>query len=244
LVFKGFDFGDELKNYKTLPHVSLGDFPLRYCVASTPRSGTRYAAALLSKSGLCCGHEQYFCVDKIILQSCLPYFGDSSWLSVPFLHLLPDDAILFHQVRNPIKTIQSCVGPNNKGRFYDYSKDRRPESPWFAFHHDHTIDWEWPDTSDPIAMENHFWCEWHERIEEEGRKHRYIRYRVEDMDENVVRVMFSILGQRSSYDRQKVRDALGMVSKKTNHRGDRGKADASIITPRTRKLAEKYGYEF
>ena len=88
------------------PPVSIQ--PIKYVVVSSPRSGTGYTAEVLNRLGLNCGHETWFFPGRTLYQKHgEKFWGDSSWLAVPFLVKMPMGTLILHQLRNPIKTLDS-----------------------------------------------------------------------------------------------------------------------------------------
>lgn len=81
----------------------------RFVVTGTARSGTAYLGALLGGLGLRVGHEDVFGPRTRAFDGWHGQDGDSSWLAAPFLDDL-DDALVFHQVRHPLKVVRSLVG--------------------------------------------------------------------------------------------------------------------------------------
>ena len=232
--------------YKNLPIVSLGKYPIRYCIASCPRSATRYIATILNDMGLNCGHEQYFTPQENILNSIIPYFGDSSWLSIPFLDRLPKEAVLFHQTRDPLKTINSCLTAGKRGRFGSYNKEIEPSYPWFAFHWHHSLDWDWPDNT-PLGMENYWYYKWHSLIDDAGERHvqrggTYFRYRIEDIGVDLLSQIYEILGQ--DFSPEKAQSVLDRVHKTVNKRGNPADYTSEVLTDLVKELAQSYGYDY
>jgi hypothetical protein len=80
-----------------------------FVVTGTARSGTTYMAALLGGLGLDLGHEDLFGPRTRSFDGWHGKLGDSSWLAAPFLGDL-GDALVFHQVRHPLKVARSLLG--------------------------------------------------------------------------------------------------------------------------------------
>ena len=231
-----------LENYRDLEETSRGPYPICYVVASTPRSATRYIATLLSQIGWACGHEQYFTIGETITSSTpTGVFGDSSWLGVPFLKRLPDTATLFHQIRNPVKTIASAVTGGNTGRFRNGMRNR-PNFPWHAFAYDHSDDWDWP-SRDPIEMECYFWWRWHKMIEEAKRVHQgpVYTYRIEDIGLNVLESMSRRIP--TFLNRKLARNVLAQIPRTVNKReAPYSGLKRENLPEYVRDLAKDYGY--
>jgi len=80
-----------------------------FVVTGCARSGTTYMAALLSGLGLRLGHEVVFGPRTRGFTDWGDRHGDSSWLAAPFLDQI-EDALVFHQLRHPLKVVRSLVG--------------------------------------------------------------------------------------------------------------------------------------
>jgi hypothetical protein len=93
-------------------------------VTGAARSGTAYTAELLRQlSGLPVSHEDVFGLHERTAEGLkvggktLDPFGDPpswgyyricvSWLAMPFLDRLPEDVLVIHQIRHPIRAIRS-----------------------------------------------------------------------------------------------------------------------------------------
>lgn len=166
---------------------------IAYVVATTPRSGTGYAASLLSSLGLNCGHEKSFNPGPCNYRKAFPIWGDASWLSIPFLKNLPSTTLVLHQIRNPVKTLDSMMARRQlRGRFKPEHKI--PRGPYTNFLKKNTNGgWESCDAEDRLVK---FWIEWHTRIEADilacGLQH--FRYRIEDVDESLLHTIAEKLG--------------------------------------------------
>lgn len=177
---------------------------LRFIVAATGRSGTVYAARLLTSLGIPCGHESIFsekglsvAIDRlsnlskyelshcsthdIIQNTPIPKWLDenivaeSSYLVVPFLDI-PQlaDIPLIHIVRHPMDVISSFV----KGLNY-FSNETPGDDPWQKIIYDflpslHHINGQ-------IERACHFYIKWNEAIEVHSKKRPYIRLNVENI---------------------------------------------------------------
>jgi hypothetical protein len=93
-----------------------------FLVAATSRSGTTYTAMALSRLGFRCGHEQVFSPWKPWgFRGWGDFDGDSSCYAVPYLHQLPGETLIIHQVRDPLAVIRSIA---NWGIFRSFSPGR------------------------------------------------------------------------------------------------------------------------
>jgi hypothetical protein len=94
-----------------MPPYTLRPFVVTGCA----RSGTTYASVALTRLGLRCGHEVVFGPDTRAFTGFRGQHGDASWLAVPFLDQLPDDTLVLHRVRHPLRVVRSLLGI----RFFD-----------------------------------------------------------------------------------------------------------------------------
>jgi len=86
---------------------------MRLVITGCGRSGTQWITSVLHHLGLNISHERFFDHGVDPLTRNLNYSkstwnvdAEASWLAVPFLHLLPNDVAIWHQLRNPYKVIQ------------------------------------------------------------------------------------------------------------------------------------------
>jgi hypothetical protein len=152
---------------QSIPNQAMSQ--LNYIVVSTPRSGTRYTARLLSACGLNCSHEGQFRFNKIWSEvgwglenkSRTAPWGDSSWLAAPYLQHVPDDVIIIYQMRNPIDTIISITRQNLTTEPYI-----KPGQ--FAWE---TVNSMYPgalrEDMEPLQVSMKFWSCWHRMIQDQ-----------------------------------------------------------------------------
>lgn len=224
--------------------------PIKYIVVSSPRSGTGYTAEVLSHLGLNCGHETWFFPGRTIYHKRgEEFWGDSSWLATPYLDKMPPTTLVLHQLRNPIKTLDSMMArrqlrgckPGGKGPRGEYTK----------FLKLYFENWESEESQqDRLAR---FWVEWNLKIEEQENNPnlRYLRFKIEDMNEELLLSITSLIGAPMPNPKQ-LQLAL-KTSKNTNHRV----GQANRITPwaeeflgakdneaaeRVRSFSKRYGY--
>ena len=103
-----------------------------FVVTGCARSGTAYTAAVLSGLGLRCGHEVVFGPRTRGFDGWHGQHGDSSWLAAPFLDQL-GDALVFHQVRHPLKVVRSLVGVRffaDRGAAFLHGDDAYTRAKW------------------------------------------------------------------------------------------------------------------
>jgi len=218
---------------------------ISYVVVSTPRSGTLYTAKLFSALGLRCTHEQYFSARRRLLtDESQPLFGDSSWLAAPFLEALPRDTLILHQVRDPIRTINSLIhtgicSPSRLGEFEALGPTPPTAHPFGLFLWCHTS---FPDMKVPEEeLAILFWCYWHRLIERRGAGRRYFRYRLEDIGPDLLHELsVMITGQA---DRPMIEETWHTIPRDINTRGVAPQPVTQQTLPKeARQLASKYGF--
>ena len=126
-------------------------------------------ATILNDLALNCGHENYFGFAnypefRALTEAQLDFFGDSSWLSVPYLGTLPKTCLLLHQVRDPLKTLNSCLASNG-GRFARIPPGNSPYHS-FAFNNVDTSNWPKENSLKSAKIrEQLWWVAWMKKIE-------------------------------------------------------------------------------
>lgn len=177
-----------------------------FVVTGCGRSGTSYAATVLTAAGIPCGHEELFHPRVRSLPDFGTRRGDASWLAAPFVSKLPDGTVVLHQVRDPVQVIGSFYGLRFLGSRGLYSF-RRPSGPprllWhelksrvlrargepvfmardfqkFVARHEPTV----LDGRDTLDRCVRYWIAWNERVESEATRAGlpYLRYRLEDFE--------------------------------------------------------------
>ena len=200
------------------------------------RSGTKYAAKLWSELGYRCGHEAVFNIFKVQDPS-LPAQGfagptekdgDSSFLAAPMLSGLPADCVIFHQIRDPLEVIRSHLGI----RFF--AEPSVPSIYLADNHHDFVeyIERFCPEVgAERTEVERcmRYWVSWNRLIADAGRERptRYLRYRVEDFDVELVTSMAALFGD--ALDPRAVERALASVGRRTNSRPRDESADWATL---------------
>lgn len=76
-----------------------------FLIAGCGRSGTKWAAELLTALGYPCGHEEQFSYDR---EGPLTA-SESSWLAVPHLDSVPPSTRILRVMRDPFKVVQSAM---------------------------------------------------------------------------------------------------------------------------------------
>ena len=91
---------------------------MRAIITGTPRSGTKFTAAVLNACGVPTTHEHAFVHDRrlqnqIVTQQWIddpaPLKAEVSWFVWPIADEIPDGALVFHQVREPWACIDSLA---------------------------------------------------------------------------------------------------------------------------------------
>jgi hypothetical protein len=209
---------------------------LAYVVVSTPRSATLYTARLLTALGLACGHEAYFTPKgQSFFDELHGSFGDSSWLAAPFLMSLPQETVIFHQIRDPVNTINSMIYTKH------LSLTELKENPYVSFLRLHAGFANLSLSEEELACE--FWCTWHQLIEKgcEGRRH--LRYKIEDMSSELLRELVSFIPAKVSFNN--IIHALARVPEDCNTRGrPSGLITGDTLPLAVSELAAKYGYYY
>lgn len=84
---------------------------MRILVTGCGRSGTQYTTRLFSTLGLRACHERVYNHETdpsapFDAKRWGAWQAECSWLAVPHLHSIPDDVIVFHQLRDPRKIVR------------------------------------------------------------------------------------------------------------------------------------------
>lgn len=133
---------------------------LKYVVTAPARSGTTYAATVLSEAGAQCGHESVFnswgrdYASPPRWQNEQYWWGDSSYVAAPFMDRIKADGLkVVHLVRPPLDMIRSVVGIAHVGNI---------DNAWVRFldHHCHIT--QLPPGPQRAAA---YWVRWNEMIE-------------------------------------------------------------------------------
>jgi hypothetical protein len=191
--------------------------PQRVLVTGCARSGTGYAAALLSRLGLPCGHERLFAPDTVRDRrggwGALPRWppsvpAESSWLAAPFIERLAPGTLVVHLVRHPLAVVRSNLRIGFFHEPTDYLDFARAHLPG-------------PERGSPLAQAARYWVGWNALIERaiDQRGLAYMRLRLEDVDERSVRELLVRAGHAVPVE--EVRSALSEVPRDTNTRGRR-----------------------
>lgn len=121
-----------------------------FLITGCGRSGTAWAANLLTALGHPCGHEQIYSVNGP-----RPFTrSESSWLAMPFIWDLPSDVGIIRIMRDPYRVVQSAMVRgflrDTDGLYERYVATHRPHITHPADHLGRVIRWvsEWDDNFD------------------------------------------------------------------------------------------------
>lgn len=174
----------------------------RFVITGIGRSATKYTSDLLTAAGLQTSWEKTFKVNRRDPRDA--GVAESSWLAAPFLTELPEGTVVLHQIRDPLKWLQSWMR----------STVRWPGQ-HLQFINEHSRIFRWDRMSRPQA-DMLVWVRWHRMIEAqvETGKFPYLRYRVEDLDQGKVLEIANLIG--ATLDHDQLAKALKHVSRRTN----------------------------
>ena len=212
---------------------------MKYVICGTGRSGTTYIADLLTKVGMPTLHEKHWahvgCVatpsDVATQQWDHPDFlGEATAQVAPYLPL--PGVKTWHQVRHPLDTIGSFIGPFQLwGQVH--AQDHEGKG---CYHISHNFE----ETGNGLLDGIRFYVDWNLRCET-GNSYR--RWRLEDVDENLL----LSLGAEVGLDLSKtlVREALEEIETNVNTMGEhrRPKLPDHPASEALRKMAKRYGYD-
>ncbi len=237
---------------------------IRYVIASLPRSGTKYISKVLTKLGLKCAHEGHMRFNKCRLEwdDEPGIWGDSSWMTVPYIGFLPPGTVVFHQLRDPIKVLNSNLPPGGDSYFRTWDEhaglatDPFYNKPikWKRFIWEQTQDWIWPDKiaegpESPEEIERliHWWLNWNLWIEYSATRRSdlvYVRYKLEDMDADLLQNIASaiqpgIVGPRLQHCQNILKEVSTTINR---HRTPNDRITVEMLSPAARLLMYRYGY--
>jgi GT2 family glycosyltransferase len=202
----------------------------RFVITGTGRSGTRYAAAVLSALQISCGHELIYRPDGPI-----PWAnarGDSSWMAAPHLqdfYTEHPEGTVVHLLRNPLDVINSLVGIG----FFDDTQ-RAAHGPYRDYAEQHCPQAFLPNS--PAERAATFVVDWNRRIEPWAK----LRAKVEDLTPQAVQTIAQTVGSDPAL--LFVEKQLATVPTDLNHR-PRAALGWDDVPDRVRHLAVEYGYE-
>ena len=233
-VHTGVKVGHVKTRYLTEKEYDLSNEQQHFLITGTGRSGTGYAAQLLSRCLIPVGHEAVFNPKNIAAGNTGwgDYRGEASWLAAPSL---PLNVPTVQLVRNPLETLRSLVGIGFFGRTNPGHKDYED----YAFEALGSTNFQPTDDRQEIIDRCvDFMYEWSAMIEAADVQ----RFRVEDLtDINVLNDMILLLiGKRM--DKAKIDEAIKDVATDVNTR----RRDETITWEdgggRLIELAERWGY--
>lgn len=214
----------------------------RFLVTGCARSGTGCAAQLFTALGLPCGHEALF--NPIQLSSAEITWpesrcGESSWLAGPLLAYLPAGTAVLHQVRSPLSVIRSLVRIRHFELPTLYKEFAEELCPRMA-------------QGDGLERSLRYWWLWNQEVEQGALRAGlpYRRYRVEDLDLELVLELLELVGAES-ISPERVQTVLDERPKDYNTCGDKA-LDSGLdwstmpdSEPRRQvlSLARRFGYE-
>ena len=240
---------------------------IRYLVASFPRSGTKYIAKVLTELGQNCGHEKHFTSSMggsgtVYLDNGPDVWGDASWMATPLVSKLPSGTVVFHQLRDPIKVLNSNLPPGGDSYFRTWDENAGLKSdplynkpiPYKRYIWESTQDWVWPGgvaegTESPEEIERliHFWVNWNLWIEFSAMRRSdlvYVRYKLEDLDANLLHNIGSVIQPGVVPPRlQHCQEVLNKVPTTLNrHRTPNERITYEMLPPAAKLLMYRYGY--
>lgn len=137
---------------------------MRFVITGASRSGTTYAAELLTVAGLACGHEAMFHWDnryRVIASDSERFEGDSSYVPAPIVDQLARQLVVIHLVRPPLDMIRSVVGiAQHHPVWQPWIADVTP-NPWVRFVDRHAGVLAVPAGPQRAAT---YWLRWNELI--------------------------------------------------------------------------------
>ena len=201
---------------------------LKFLLVGTFRSGTGYAAQVLNRAGVPCGHGWVYSPDGVRRYPHVEIVGDAAPLAAPSAGDF--NGLVLHQVRDPLKVIGSIVGsapaknPLTNG----------PESVFVARH--------FVANGGPLDDAMRYYVEWNSRCE---RQNGYLRYRIEDYGAGLIFRIADLIGH--PLDATAVALALAAVPADFNTRYSARHLSWSDLPEgpsraALERLASRYGY--
>ena len=176
-----------------------------FIITGCARSGTAYTAKLLTAAGVPCSHEGLFSLEgagRVATDGWEAAFilfgGESSWLAAPLLDELPEDIIIFHQLRNPLHVIRSLMRRRffhqDRGTWSDHAKYARR---WMEQGQSQFTQANIKEHEPPIVRCMKYWVHWNQFVSFKLKGTRFgkprprseptvagFSYRVEDLSAN------------------------------------------------------------
>jgi hypothetical protein len=151
----------------------------------------------LNLIGLPCGHGWYYNARNERQHPLIEILGDASPTAAPFAREF--DGLLLHQVRHPLRVIGSLI----TNTLFEHYQHCGPEGEFLARHFDFG--------GDLLTDAMRYYVHWNARCE---RDDRYLRYRIEDLDADLLGRVAGTLGRE--VDEGTIRDALERVPTDAN----------------------------
>lgn len=214
-------------------------------VTGCGRTGTLYMSKVLAKLGISCGHETVFnaSLDPTLSHDLLPLILERlkkenitvSWLAAPFLSILPTNIIIWHQVRDPLKSLRCWI----QHKMLDCDN----ETCKFV----HKVLPETAKGSD-LSRAVQYHLDWNAIIGYQ-RGHRYFRYQIETITADKLQEM--LLFAEYNCSPEAVQWALDSTSRKTGTCGVDFHKDLtwddvkqSELGSELEYMAREYGYKY
>lgn len=209
---------------------------MRFIVTGTPRSGTKYAAKLLTALGVPCTHEETLRPMAEVVD-CLRWYrdtdsGESSWMAWTLLPLFPESVPVLHTIRDPWLVVDSLTN-RNKILWADHLREHKPyQSIRDTIRHYCPAVWEWDAVVNRAAQ---FVLDWHDAIA--AVVPQRMEYRPSSLDVPLVRRMLNHIG--CERDDEKIQGALDEIATDANA-GFVIKAVPGISNPLVRDWITEY----
>jgi hypothetical protein len=181
-------------------------------------------------------------------------------MSVPYLKHLSPGTVVLHQIRDPIKVLNSNLPPGGDSYFRTWDENAGLPSdplynkaiPWKRFIWENTLDWVWPhgggkEPESPEEVERliHWWMNWNLWIEYASLQRAdltYVRYRLEDLTPDTLYQMTQVISPGVKL-LSECETVLSEVSTTMNrHRTPNTRITADILPAAARLLMYRYGY--
>ncbi|MFV8781259.1 hypothetical protein ACNKU7_02445 [Microbulbifer sp. SA54] len=224
----------------------------RFVITGCGRSGTTYTAKILSQVGCHCTHEQFFtgsrpsALQTLMARSGLrqlnwesAVIGEAAWEAAPWLPHLPDDTLVFHQLRHPLAFIRSR---QKKGWVHGRFRSRHlPNIPRMS-----KTSFAALPLAEQAAWLARFWIDWNAMVELRAGGKRYQRYRIEELDLHLLQNILDQVG--FAHDGKQLRQAFEALPCNVNTRGQkREDITLELLSSSLRKELEDaagyYGYQ-
>jgi hypothetical protein len=192
-------------------------------------------------------------------------WGDASWLAVPYLEHVPPGTVILHQVRDPLKVLNSNLPPGGDSYFRTWDEHAgltsdplyNKDLPYKRFIFESTQKWVWPlgggeepESPGEIQRLVHWWLNWNNWIECATLLRvdlKYIRYRIEDINPDnwtLLRDIIKVIDPANTKEQDEVQSVLKKMSTTTNrHRAPSTKITVEMLSPTAQLMMYRYGYD-